>query len=289
MNIEESITYGIKHLEALAEPRLEAEVLLCWVLAVDRVFLRTHNKDVVGESHLLLYKKCIQKRSLFVPLAYITGTKEWSGMELKVNEWVLIPRDETEVLCQHIIAAEEREGLLRILEVGTGSGAIALGLARGFELKERATDIVALDISKEALLVAAQNREIYKPNRSNIELVESDLLFALSPGWSCDLIVANLPYVPQCMELAPDLSYEPDLALFAEDDGLELIKRLRDEIKDKNIVFKSLWLEFLPSQKEAIAKLFSDYEVRFLGAVGADTFFAEITQNDGHTLPRKFQ
>jgi release factor glutamine methyltransferase len=140
------------------------------------------------------------------------------GREFIVTPAVLSPRPETEQIIETIKDIATSEQILKILDVGTGSGVIAITLA----LELPRADIVARDISKKDLEVAKQNA---KTLDGYVQFIRSDLLQEI-PGDKFDIIVANLPYVSQKWETSPDTAYEPEMALFANDGGLELIKKL---------------------------------------------------------------
>lgn len=267
MNIKESLTFGMHELQKLEFPLFESEVLLAQVLDQSRAFLKMFPLTLLDDDEERLYREFIQKRSKNIPTAYISGVKQWGDFEIKVNERVLIPRDETEVLCEKII--EEARLPQRILDVGTGSGILALFLKN----KYRDAQVVALDISPDALEVARTNADEYG---LAIDFRESDMLSALPDGDSWDLIVANLPYVPTKMKISEDVRKEPVQALFSGDDGLDHIRRLALDIDEKNIQFQELWLEFLPKQKKEIEQIFRSKKVSFFKDIGGDVFFAKI-------------
>lgn len=279
-NIKSVLTFGIFELKHLENPTLEAEVLLMNVLGKDRVFFRTHPEYELKKEDIVLYEFFIQQRSQHIPVAYIIGYKKWAGLNIKVNKDVLIPRDETEILVQNILESvlvtppkfPSMRGTLnslRILDIGTGSGCISIYLAK----KLPNSTITCLDISKKALTVAQQN---FEAQNIKATLVASDLLEKIPKNSHFDIIVANLPYVPENLKVTKDLSYEPSNAIFSGDDGLGHIRRLNVQIQEKNIKFHALWLEFLPLQKKEIEKIFNNYKVEFCTDSGDDVFFIRI-------------
>lgn len=270
MNITQSILYAQEKLNHLPHPRLEAEVLLSTVIKKDRSFFRAHDDFVLTDDQILLYKKFIQKRLKNIPIAYILGYKEWNDIKVLVSEDTLIPRDETEILVQKILAAVENpEASIKVVDVGTGSGCIALYLATHLPN----SIITGLDTSRSALVMAKKN---FKLQGLDGTFLESDLLSIIPEGETIDIIAANLPYVPETIAVEKDLDYEPYDAIFSGNDGLDHIRRLVIQIKEKNIKFGALWLEFLPRQKESIKMLFAEYKVSFHTDDGGDVFFAEI-------------
>ncbi len=287
MNLKALIDYGTKKLNHLDNPRLEAEVLMATVLKVDRIFLKVNDSQTVSTANKRLYLDFIDQRSRHKPLAYITGHKDWGNMALTVNESVLIPRDETEQLCQLILAEKYPKKTIKILDIGTGSACIPIFLAKNIQAPQM--DITAVDISPNALLLAKEN--LKKTNTEKlITLIESDLLNNIPTNRSFDIITANLPYLPQKMDLAKDLSYEPQVALFSGVDGLDLIRKLANQLATKHITFSSLWLEFLPQQETSIYEIFKNYTVTFFPDISGATFFTKIERSNSHDadiLPQK--
>jgi len=162
------------------------------------------------------FDKLVLKRAQNIPVAYLTGKKEFYGRDFIVTPEVLIPRPETEMLIEII---KNRSATDEALDVGTGSGAIAITLALETKLQ-----VDACDISKSALKVAMQNAHQLN---ARVNFFESDLLSSVSKKY--DLITANLPYVNKSWQPSAETKFEPSLALFANDHGLELIKKLLDQ------------------------------------------------------------
>lgn len=270
MNIQQALTFGVAQLHHLQEPSLEAEVLLHFLLKKERSWLKTHSDAKLSWWQQQKYKGWIQKRAKHIPVAYIVGFQDWGGLRLQVTKDTLIPRDETEVLVYHILSNKRLKVPQIILDIGTGSGALSIALAKEFP-KAR---VLGLDISKKALNVAQMNA---KAHTVQAEYKHSNLLSALPKGESYDLIVANLPYIPESMELAPEVQKEPGLALFSGADGLGHIRELKTQLETKDIQFQELWLEFLPNQYKDIEKIFSDQKVTPYKDVGGDIYFACIS------------
>lgn len=201
-------------LKKAAISRLDAELILANSLGKDRVFLHAHPDYELSETEEKTANSDLKRRAAHEPLAYILGHKEFYGRKFTVAPDVLIPRPETEAI---INLAKELKPQ-KALDVGTGSGCIAITLK--LELPE--SDVSAVDISPKALAVAEKNAADLG---AKIAFKESDLLSKVQGEY--DLIVANLPYVDKNWNwLSPELAYEPDLALYAEDAGLYDIKRL---------------------------------------------------------------
>ncbi len=195
---------------------LDAELILAHFLGVERTILHAHPDFELSEEIVQKANLALERRQNHEPLAYITGVKDFYGRDFQVTEDVLIPRPETEVL----IEVAKRLKPTKILDVGTGSGCIAVTLAK--ELP--GAIVTGVDISEKALEIAQNNA---KKHHAKVIFRQSDLLNGLENTEKFDLIVANLPYVDRNWDwLGPELQFEPKTALFAEDGGLELIKKL---------------------------------------------------------------
>lgn len=209
--------------KGLENPRLEAEILLAAALGKDRVYLYTNYDLPVNQKEREIYREWIKRRAKGEPTAYITGNKEFMSLNFRVNPHVLIPRPDTEILVEEALRLADRwQGEVRICDVGTGSGAIAVSLAYYLP---RAM-VYATDISREALELAADNAARYGVN---IVLAKGDLLEPFAGEEKFHIITANLPYISEEEYEMLDSSvknYEPRLALIAPGDGLDLYRRL---------------------------------------------------------------
>lgn len=252
--------------------RLDAELMLCHMLGVDRPWLIAHADDSLtlaalsqkgGERRggLKEYgEKLLLQRLKRQPLAYLFGKKEFYGREFIVNKDVLIPRPETEALIE---LAKKHEITGKILDVGTGSGAIGLTLSA--ELQN--VTVTLSDVSPEALEVAKKNAK--KLRMKSVEFIESDLLDHWhKKGQAFDVIVANLPYVDTTWERSPETRHEPSLALFADDNGLEFIKPLIEQAPEVLISGGYLLLEADPEQHSTIISLAEDFEFSHIANEG---------------------
>jgi release factor glutamine methyltransferase len=198
-------------------PRLDAEILLASVLGVGRERLVLDGAALVGEENAARYAGLIARRSAREPVAYITGVKEFRRISLEVDPRVLIPRPETELLVD--VGLSVASGA-RVVDVGTGSGAVALAL------KDERPDleVTGVDSSLDAIEVARCNAARLG---LDVRFVRGDLLAGADGPW--DAVLANLPYVADDAVLAPEIArYEPASALFAGPDGLDAIRRLVD-------------------------------------------------------------
>ncbi len=201
-------------------PRLTAEVLLGHALNRERVFLYAHGDEALTELAWIHYGRYLNERLKGKPTQYITHRQEFFGRDFYVDERVLIPRPETEHLVEAALAYLKTHPGGRVLDVGTGSGAIAVSLAVEIE-----RFVIASDISYKALEVARRNAERHQ---AAVEFVQADLLEAVAPR-SVDLLVSNPPYIPaaETAEMQREVrDWEPHLALFGGADGLAVYRRL---------------------------------------------------------------
>ena len=231
---------------ALLIDRLDAELILVNLLRVgDRSYLVAHDDELLSRDQLDIANAQRDRRESGEPLAYILGWREFYGRRFKVTRNVLIPRPETET----IIDLAKKVKPAKILDVGTGSGCIAITCA--LELPNAEVD--AIDISPAALAIAQSNA---KALGAKVNFYKSNLLneYALEPG---TLVIANLPYVDQSWSWLnhQSLSFEPSLALYAEQGGLALIYELIQSIR----VSCRLLVEADPSQHDKIIAFARDY------------------------------
>jgi release factor glutamine methyltransferase len=208
--------------KGVASPRLDAEVLLSHVLGKDRMYLYVNFDQPLEAGELASFREAVKQRARRVPVAYITGRREFFGLPFAVTPAVLIPRPDTEVLVEATLRRlQEREKPL-VLDVGTGSGAIIVSLLH----KLPAARGVATDISAEALVVAAGNAAKLGV-AGRLELCRGDLA-APAAGRIFDAVVSNPPYIAakDMAALEPELGYEPRAALAGGADGLDFYRRL---------------------------------------------------------------
>ena len=209
---------------SIPDARLETETLLAHALEISRTQVLAHPERPLSPEEEAVVSEALRRRLNREPLAYITGRREFFGIDFKVNSSVLIPRPETETLMETAlkIANEFPQGQeLSVVDVGTGSGAIAVCLA----LRLSSARIFAVDSSSAALDVARTNAETHGV-ADRITFLEGDLLSHFSGG--VDLITANLPYVRtgELSSLAPEVQQEPTEALDGGQDGLDVVRRL---------------------------------------------------------------
>lgn len=243
-------------------PSLDAELILAHVLGVDRVFLISHDSDKLTPEQELAADELVRKRADHVPLAYLLNHKEFYGRGFFVNEDVLIPRPETE----SIIDITKELDPKSILEIGTGSGCIAI--TAKLELPD--AQVRAVDISEPALVVTKHNAANLGVELDEIKI--SDLLSDISLE-DTDLVIANLPYVDKAWDfLSPELRYEPPIALFADDGGLALVKKLILSLEE-NGYRGFLMLESDVSQQDAIVEFAKKHNAKYQKTSGYITLF----------------
>jgi release factor glutamine methyltransferase len=230
--------------------RIDAELLLLHMLGKDRAWLMAHLKDEFPDDLIRRYRELLLRRYNGEPIQYITGETEFYGLPFRVTRDVLIPRPETEHLVEKVLELAPRFHKPRIVDVGTGSGAIAVALAHHLPQAQ----ITAIDISSPALVLAEENA---KRNVADIRFLQGDLLAPVA-GEQFDLIVSNPPYVPSADRATLSVEvrdYEPALALFAGDDGLEVYRRLIPAAFDALVPGGFVVLEIGYGQSTAIAEL----------------------------------
>ena len=197
---------------------LDAEILVAHVLDTSRERLHSHPERLLTSTQRARLRRLTARRAARVPVPYLTGEREFYGHMLKVTPAVLIPRPSSELLVELAIAWLKTHPQARVVDLGTGSGAVAISVAKAVPHVR----IEARDVSARALRVAAENVAHYRLRR-RIRTVKGDLLKGAGPA---DLILANLPYIPEALRrVRPrELEYEPGLALDGGKDGLDLIR-----------------------------------------------------------------
>ena len=251
-------TVGYFQQHGIPNPRLDAEVLLGHLLEKSRLQLYLHFEMPVFQEHLTPFRELIKKRIEHTPVSYLTNRKEFMSLDFYVDERVLIPRPETEQLVETVLTTKT-EGAQRLLELGTGSGVIATSLA----VQQPGWEIVATDISEPALAVARKNAETHAC-AAQIKFLSGDLFEPIEAmnsdeNTQFDWIVCNPPYIKKVERdtLSPDIrDYEPEIALFAGDDGLAVIRRLIVEAPKYLAPSGKLILEIGETQADNIRTLF---------------------------------
>ena len=257
MTLRQALTLATQTLAASEHLRLnahrDAELLLLHTLQIPRTTLLAHPTRELSAAEESLYESLLQRRLHNEPIQYITGQQEFYGLPFKVTPAVLIPRPETEHLVEAVLQRLPQNQPLRIVDIGTGSGAIAIALA--VHLPQ--AHITALDLSTEALAIASTNAQTNNV-ANRITFLQSDLLSAIANEGPYDAIVSNPPYIPQTDHptLHPEVrDHEPHTALFAGDEGLDIYRRL---IPQAHTLLKPnglIALEIGHGQRDALAAL----------------------------------
>ena len=220
-SIGSALTAARRRLAESETPDLDAQVLLMQVLEVERAFLFTHDDYELSGAQQEALVVAVNRRAAGEPIAYITGSKGFYDLELEVSPAVLIPRPETELLLEEALRLTADEEAITVADIGTGSGAIAIGFAR----QRTRSRVYATDVSEDALDVARRNARRY---RVDVEFMRGELAEPLRQrGIKLDLLLANLPYIrsDDLRDLAVS-RYEPWLALDGGADGLRCIEAL---------------------------------------------------------------
>ena len=247
MTIKESLTHATNRLERSCErPRFEAELLLAYHLNRERIYL--HAFDDKEVKNIEAFETLVERRANHEPYEYIVGSASFYDIELNIEEGVLIPRPETEILIDLVAEVIEKEKITSIAEIGVGSGAIAVVLARKFpNLK-----IIATDICDTPIKITQQNIKTFGLEE-HIEVRKSNLLDEVIE--SVELVVSNPPYIAQDFILESNvIDYEPKEALFGGVVGDELLKEIVLEVKKRSI--KYLACEMGYDQKVSMEEFF---------------------------------
>lgn len=240
----------------IASARLDSELILAHVLRRSREWLLAHDATALTQSQQRQARQSLLQRTQRRPIAYLTGRRDLYGHSFLVNEQVLVPRPESEVILAILDELAQDHHLRTVLDVGTGSGCLAISI----KLTHPDLAVSACDISESALLVARRNAARLLSSGQQIKFYQSDLLSDLPVNSRFDLIVANLPYLsPGQDDLSPELAYEPAIALYADDDGLSLIKQLITTAPAHLTPRGYLLLEMNTDQIEAVASYATDY------------------------------
>jgi len=218
-------TQGFFAKQAVDAPRLTAELLLAHALGCDRVRLYLDFDKPIGEAELARYRELVKRRAGGEPTAYLTGAREFAGHRFLVDARVLVPRPETEHALEAALEGLPGDGAgLTALDLGTGSGALAISLA----LARPGARVTAVDLSPDALAVARLNAEALG---ATVELLQGDLFASVPPELRFDVVVSNPPYVPsgELPGLSREVRREPALALDGGPDGLAVLRRIAAE------------------------------------------------------------
>jgi len=258
VTIEKLLKSGIEIIKQreFNSPKLDAELILCYLLKKDRIYLHLNSKEEVNDDIEKNFYELAEKRNAGYPLQYITNSQEFMGLEFYVREGVLIPRPDTETLVELIINMSKDKFScqeLKILDLGTGSGAIAVSLA--YYLKNSV--VTAIDISDTAVETA--NINIEKHNLNNIKVIKGNIFEDILSGEKFHIVVSNPPYIERdaIKNLQAEVSiFEPKIALDGGADGLDYYRRIVEiynKIHEKDGI---LAVEIGCDQKESVEEIF---------------------------------
>ncbi len=249
-SVKEALLVAVGELKGSSKiPQKEARILLAHYLKKDQIWLITNeDRELVDEG----YFELIRRRKEFEPVEYITNSVVFYSEEFFVDSRVLIPRPETELLVDVSLSTCKGIKNPKIVEIGCGSGVVSIMLAKLLPTAK----ITALDISKDTLEVSKINAKKHGVE-GRIEFILSDLLNSVENS-SFDLLVSNPPYIKNSEVLEPNLSYEPDLALFGGKSGDEILKRIIDEFKSRDIKFLACEMGY--NQREKILSYLENAE-----------------------------
>jgi len=255
MDIQESLKWTKEQLaECCERPQYEAELLLAYHLQEDRMYLITHEKETV--SNFNTYETLVHRRAKHEPYEYIVGEASFYDIHLKVEAGVLIPRPETEILIDLVADIIEKEDIKNIAEIGVGTGAISVVLARKFPH----LIVIATDICDTPLKVAEKNIKTFGLE-SQIELPKSNLIDEVPEA--LDLVVSNPPYIAEAFLLESNVvDYEPKEALFGGRVGDELLKQIILDVQTRKV--KYLACEMGYDQKEPLEAFVKDLGVKYI-------------------------
>ncbi len=275
MTVKDILMWAHEYLLLSSESaRLDSEIFLSYVLKKPTTFLLAHDDSEIGFWKARRFKKLIEKRKEGIPVAYLTGNREFYGLDFEVNKHVLVPRPDTEILVESVIdfinetpESGISESRFRgndnqlLLDIGTGSACIPISVLKNVpEIKAIATEICG-----SAMKVAKRN--IAKHHlKSRIKLIKSDLLTKVPVGLLKDheiILTANLPYIPKQFQVDPSTKFEPDVALYGGEDGLDIYKRLIEQLEEIGIKPKAMFFELFESQIAILASHMPDYELKY--------------------------
>lgn len=255
-SIREALRKGADRIrETSGTPALDARVLLKHVLEKDDTYLLVHGDESLSKEEQDLYELFLQKREQGMPVAYITGSKEFMGMEFRVNEHTLIPRPDTEIAVTEALEAIRSHGYRKVLDLCCGSGAIGLSIAASFEF----TNVTLSDINKEALDVARENA-VRLGLEERVRIVCSDLFSSIEDSY--DLIVSNPPYISgeDMRKLEKTVrDYEPHLSLYGGDSGLDFYRSITQQASRYLRENGMLIFEIGYDQSSEVEKMMKEY------------------------------
>lgn len=261
MNIEDIIKKSREKLNNTPYGKLEAEVILANLLDKDRVYLHINNKEELDDRIIKLFESSLDDLIKNKPLQYITGYQEWMGLVFRVDENVLIPREDTRILLEQILEFKNIIEKPTILEIGTGSGILPVLIKKNWPEAR----LIVTEISKDTLKVASEN---FKKHNVEIESYNCDFLNDVKLNdIKADIIFSNPPYISEeeYLELDEEVKREPYGALVGGQDGLYYYRRLAveyiDVVKERAYILVELgWQQY-----EMVRNIFEEKGLKFIG------------------------
>ena len=259
--------------------RLDAELILANVLKVDRTYLHAHYEQIINTKQYKLANRNLKLRLRRMPIAYITGQKEFYGRQFIVSKNVLIPRPESEniinVLKKLLPPTPCPLPPTNLIDIGTGSG--CLGITAKLEFPN--LDVTLLDISAKALKIAKINAQKLS---ADVTIKKSNLLKKYSQ--KPNIIIANLPYVNKSWQISPEVLHEPSLALFADDDGKSIIIRLITQASQSLVADGYLIIEADPCQHKQLATYAQEKGFQTISEIGYILAFKKLDVANTNTV-----
>lgn len=261
MSIAQVLQQAVKKLKSrdIISAELDAELLLAEAISRPREYVLAHPEQKLTVKQAAKFKALLKRRQSYEPIAHILGRKEFFGLEFKVNKNVLIPRPETETLCELALDYISQNKIKKIIDVGTGSGAIALAIKKSLPQAE----VLAVDDSAPALFLARQN---VKRHKYNIKFLKSDLVKNIPDHWLAgSVIVTNLPYLDRATikkyskSLKKQLAHEPPGALFAASHGTAAYAELFRQLTIRPIKPRAVFCEIGPCHWQEYYKVAEKY------------------------------
>lgn len=253
MKIEDLLKLGIKELKNIDESDLKVKIILSNLLGEDKSYLVIHKDREISGNIEAEFLNCVERLKQGEPVQYIIGKTEFYGLEFNVNSNVLIPQPDTEILVEEVIDIYNKSFSnynenVTILDLCTGSGAIAVSLKKNLEN----TEVFASDISIKALEIAKKNAD---KNNTEITFIESNLFENINTKF--DIIVSNPPYIERVVlkTLSEEVKHEPVLALDGGEDGLDFYRKIAEEAKNYLKENGILAIEIGFDQKDSVTKL----------------------------------
>ena len=252
MRLDAAIADAVERLAGVSEsPRLDAEILLCRTIDMPRSYLFAHPEDELDDLTRSRFEEVLARREGGTPMAYIMGVREFWSHEFVVSPATLIPRPESELLVNLALCEIPRDAEWEILDLGTGSGAIAVSIG----CERPLCQLTAVDASEEALAVARENARALAPG--NVSCIPGNWTEPVR-GREFNVIVSNPPYVRADDEALDNLRHEPGMALVAGEDGLDAIRVLAADCGDLLVDGGLLLIEHGAEQADDMAQLLED-------------------------------